>query len=108
MKSTYTNALNVLEILREVDPTMPIQTAVVFLSVASNEGLSMTELWKTAKISQASCSRNVAALSAWSRFSTSGHDLVVAKEDPLERRRKVVFLTAKGKKLAKRMADTQV
>ncbi|MCA6062903.1 helix-turn-helix domain-containing protein [Thalassolituus marinus] len=47
-----------------------------------------------------SCSRNVAALSKVHRLNKPGHDLVYAIEDPAERRRKIVFLTPKGKRVA--------
>lgn len=101
---TYTNKLNVLEEFRKIDPEMPIQMAVVFLNIASDEGLNMTELYKRSGISQSSVSRNVAALSKWHRLNKAGHDLVVTKEDPNERRRKVVFLTNKGRILADAIA----
>jgi DNA-binding MarR family transcriptional regulator len=48
------------------------------------------------KTSQASCSRNVAALGKWHKFGEPGLDLVDWVEDPAERRRKIIFLTPKG------------
>jgi DNA-binding MarR family transcriptional regulator len=101
MKNEFQTHLNTLEIFREIDPEFPIQMAVVFLCVAENEGINMTELYQKARISQSSISRNVAALSKWHRLNKEGHDLIFAKEDPRERRRKIVFLTQKGKLLSK-------
>jgi len=104
MGNPYTNKLNILEEFRKIDPEMPIQMAVIFLNVAADEGLNMTDLYKRSGVSQASVSRNVAALSKWHRLNKAGHDLVTTKEDPAERRRKVVFLTPKGQLLAKAIA----
>lgn len=102
--SAYTNKLNVLEEFRKIDPEMPIQMAVVFLNIAADEGLNMSELYQRSGISQSSVSRNVAALSKWHRANKAGHDLVYTKEDPMERRRKVAFLTSKGRLVAEAIA----
>ena len=77
-----------------------MQTAQTFIAVALQPGITMKELSERVGISQASCSRNVAALSRVHRLNKAGMDLVVAAEDPMERRRKVVKLTAKGQRLA--------
>jgi DNA-binding MarR family transcriptional regulator len=47
-------------------------------------------------IAQSSASRNIAALSRWHSFGKDGHNLVEAREDPRERRRKIVSLTPRG------------
>ena len=48
-------------------------------------------------MSQSLCSRTVAALSKWQRRGTPGLDLIEAIEDPRERRRKIMYLTPKGR-----------
>jgi len=96
--------MHILEIFRELDPDMPIQYALSFLTLARNPGLSIRDLADRLGVAQSSASRNVAALSAWHSFRKPGHDLVVAQEDPRERRRKVVTLTAKGEALLERIA----
>ncbi|MEQ8964530.1 MAG: winged helix DNA-binding protein [Azospirillaceae bacterium] len=96
--------IEVLETFRALDPDMPIQYALSFLTLARHEGLSMRELSDRLGIAQSSASRNVAALSEWQSFRRPGHDLVRAEEDPRERRRKIVRLTAKGRALADRLA----
>jgi DNA-binding MarR family transcriptional regulator len=93
----------VLEAFRELDPDMPIQYALSFLTIARNPGLSIRELSERLGIAQSSASRNVAALSAWHSFRKPGHGLVEANEDPRERRRKIVSLTAKGEALLGRL-----
>src|ERR1700761_1565975 len=88
--------VRVLEAFRRFDPDMPIQYALSFLTIAQHEGMSMGELAQHLGIAQSSASRNIAALSKWHSFGKAGHDLVEAHEDPRERRRKIVRLTARG------------
>lgn len=97
--------VRVLEAFRLLDPDLPIQYALSFLTIAQNEGMSIRDLSERLGIAQSSASRNVAALSKWHSFGKEGHDLVQAEEDPRERRRKIVTLTAKGRALALQLAD---
>lgn len=96
--------VRVLEALRILDPDLPIQYALSFLTIAQNEGLSIRDLSERLGIAQSSASRNVAALSKWHSFGKEGHDLVQAEEDPRERRRKIITLTEKGRELAAQLA----
>jgi DNA-binding MarR family transcriptional regulator len=57
----------------------------------------MQELAEESGLTQSSCSRNVAVLSRWEEFGKPGLDLVESFDDPRERRRKIVYLTANGK-----------
>lgn len=95
--------IDVLEELRTLDPDMPIQYALSFLTLSRHEGLSIRDLAERLGIAQSSASRNVAALSEWHSFRKPGHDLVQAKEDPRERRRKIVTLTDRGRDLLARL-----
>jgi len=94
-----TLVVRVLEEFRRLDPDLPIQYALSFLTIAQHEGMSMGELAHHLGIAQSSASRNIAALSKWHSFGKAGHDLVEAHEDPRERRRKLVELTPRGRKL---------
>lgn len=98
------NALAVIEEVikrfRDFDLEMQMQTAQTFIAVAMQPGITMKELSEKVGISQASCSRNVSALSRTHRLNKPGMDLIVAAEDPMERRRKIVKLTPKGQRLA--------
>lgn len=96
-----TLVVRVLEEFRRLDPDLPIQYALSFLTIAQHEGMSMGELAQHLGIAQSSASRNIAALSKWHSFGKAGHDLVEAHEDPRERRRKLVQLTPKGQRLVK-------
>lgn len=89
-----------IEEFRGVDPEMPSQSAALFLYSAIYPGCTMTDLQTNLGMSQASCSRNVSALSEWHRLEKPGLGLIVATPDPMERRRKIVRLTEKGEQLA--------
>ncbi|CAO3448876.1 Transcriptional regulator, MarR family [Azospirillum argentinense] len=92
-----TTVVHVLEAFRKLDPDLPIQYALSFMTIAQNEGMSIGELAERLGIAQSSASRNVAALSRWHSFGKAGLDLVQAQEDPRERRRKIVTLTDTGR-----------
>jgi len=100
-----TTLMRVLEEFRKLDPDLPIQYALSFLTLAENEGMSMRELAERLGIAQSSASRNVAALSKWHSFGKPGLDLVQAEEDPRERRRKIISLTPKGHELIATLRD---
>lgn len=95
--------VRVLEAFRSLDPDLPIQYALSFLTIAQNEGISIGELAERLGIAQSSASRNVAALSRWHSFGKAGLDLVESQEDPRERRRKIVSLTDKGRAFLEEM-----
>lgn len=95
--------MRALEVFRELDPDMPIQYALSFLTLARNPGLSIRDLSERLGIAQSSASRNVAALSEWHSFRKPGHGLIQANEDPRERRRKIVTLTRDGEALLARL-----
>ena len=97
--------MRVLEEFRKLDPDLPIQYALSFLTLAENEGISMRELAERLGIAQSSASRNVAALSKWHSFGKPGLDLVQAEADPRERRRKIISLTPKGHTLIATLRD---
>lgn len=92
-----TTVVHVLEAFRKLDPDLPIQYALSFMTIAQSEGISIGELAERLGIAQSSASRNVAALSKWHSFGKAGLDLVQAQEDPRERRRKIVTLTDQGR-----------
>ena len=100
--------IRVLEEFRTLDPDLPIQYALSFLTLAQNEGLSMGELAQRLAIAQSSASRNIAALSDWHSFGKPGLGLVEAREDPRERRRKLVSLTGKGRAFLHRLTALMV
>jgi DNA-binding MarR family transcriptional regulator len=100
------NFLKYIEILRKHDPKIQSQTIAIFLYVAihyqgkyEEEGVPMTIIASDLNLAQSSVSRNISILSQWKWSRKKGLDLVETREDPMERRRKLVKLTPKGKKL---------
>jgi DNA-binding MarR family transcriptional regulator len=84
---------------------MPVQEARTVLAVAMRPGLAMGDLSRMVFMSQSLCSRTVAALSKWQRRGTPGLDLIEAIEDPRGRRRKIMYLTPKGRQRMARASE---
>jgi DNA-binding MarR family transcriptional regulator len=94
--------LMVIERFREIDAEMQAQSIAVLLKVAKHPvPIKMSEIATELGLSQSTVSRNVAYLGDWNRRKEEGHKLLEAYEDPMERRRKLVRLTAKGKRVLK-------
>jgi DNA-binding MarR family transcriptional regulator len=108
--STFSKDLRVLiqlvEILRDVDGEMPMQMAHCLLCVALRPGLTMQNLSEMTGLSQSSSSRNIQTLGEWHRHGKPGYNLVQAVDDPVDTRRKIMFLTPKGKQVLKRLLST--
>ncbi len=100
--------LNAVEHFRLIDGGMHAQAMCIFLYVAKHhpKPIAMQTIAKAIGVSQASVSRNVALLSSYTRYKTKGPNLLVAEEDPMERRCKLVTLTHKGKSFFKTLEDT--
>ena len=98
--------LKIIERFREIDGEMQAQAMAVLLKVAKSPlPLKMAEIAEELGLSQSTISRNVAYLGDWNRRREAGHKLVEAYEDPAERRRKLVRLTAKGKRFVKSLNE---
>ena len=98
--------LRVVERFREVDSEMQAQSMAVLLKVAKHPvPIKMGEIAEELGLSQSTVSRNVAYLGDWNRHKEKGHQLLEAFEDPMERRRKLVRLTAKGKRFIKSLSE---
>lgn len=87
------------EELRKLEDQMPMQKVATLILIAMHEGVTMKQLAEWTGTSQASCSRNLAALGEVHRLGKPGLGLVVTKEDPVEPRRKVAFLTPRGRRV---------
>ena len=101
--------LNTLTLLtnavREIDDSMPIQTLSVLLEIARREPIGITKLSEHVGLAQSSASRNVAALSARHWLKRPGLCLVQLENDPQDIRKKMVTLTAKGRKAIEQLVD---
>lgn len=89
---------NVLGELATVDPEFPLQWALVFLEIAGNEGASLKDIAEETGISMSVMSRTIGALSNYRRMGKP-YGIILVKSAKDDRRRKELFLSAKGKKL---------
>jgi DNA-binding MarR family transcriptional regulator len=91
------DAVDLVFRLRQMSGDMPIAQAYCLLLIGRYEGLSVKDIAERADIGMASASRYVSMFSNWHRPGEEGLGLVEAVEDPMERRKKIVRLTPKGK-----------
>ena len=91
------DVIQALRILRKLNAEMPIQMVIVLLIIARFGPCRMASLRPMAELSQASISRNIAALGKIHRKGMPGLGLVDTEEDFWNRRHKIVFLTPKGR-----------
>lgn len=97
------DALGLVKNLREIDADMPMAQAYCLLLISQYEGLSLKELAQRADVGMASASRYVSQFGKTVRPGESGMNLVEAYEDPMERRKKIIKLTPKGKTLIRKI-----
>lgn len=84
--------------ITQVDPDMNLQQLHCLLVIATEpEGTSLTNIASKVGISMATASRYISALGKIDRHRREGLKLVEAFEDPMERRKKIIRLTNKGR-----------
>ena len=89
---------NALNEFAEVDTEFPLQWAIVFLEIAQNEGAALKDIAEETGISMSVMSRTIGALSNYRRMGKP-YGIVLVKSAKDDKRRKELFLSAKGKKL---------
>lgn len=90
--------LKFIQGIAKIESEMPLQQLHCLLVISqAEEGLSLTELAQKVGIGLATASRYVAALGKQNRHREEGLLLVEAFEDPMERRKKIIRLTPKGR-----------
>jgi len=102
MTNSGLNLLKIIEEMRKFDTQIEAQAIAVFFYVAihgGKEGVSMQTISEELDIAQSSVSRNVYKLGDINRHKKIGIGLLETFEDPMERRRKLVRLTSKGKRV---------
>lgn len=98
-------AMGLLHNIREYSD-MPISQAYALLLIARYEGLSVKDLAHRADIGMATASRYVSQFGKMVRPGEPGMGLVEAADDPMERRKKIIKLTPKGRQVvAKLLGD---
>ena len=101
------NLLKIIEEMRKFDSHMESQTIAVFFYVclySGADGVSMQTISQKLDIAQSSVSRNCYKLGDRTRDGI-GIGLLQSFKDPEEGRRKLVRLTAKGRRVFKTLTD---
>lgn len=99
-----TRFLSLLRELQRIDPEFPLQYALCLGEIAREEGLSLTRLAEKTGMPLSTISRIVGALSRHRQRGTP-YGLVRVAIAPWERRRKQLFLTARGRSCVGRIAE---
>ncbi len=102
------NLLKIIEEMRKFDTQIEAQAIAVFFFVCihgGNDGVAMQTISEELDIAQSSVSRNVYKLADINRHKKNGIGVLESIKDPMERRRKLVRLTAKGKRIHKTLTD---
>jgi DNA-binding MarR family transcriptional regulator len=104
MSTDISNFLRLLRELQKIDPEFPLQYAICLAEIALDEGLSLTHLAAKTGMPLSTISRIVGALSRHRQRGTP-YDLVRVNVSPQERRRKQLYLTARGRAYMNSIAD---
>ena len=96
MKHRLNEVLGLLHELQKIDPEFPLQYAVCLCEIAMKEGLSLTSLSQRTGMPLSTVSRIVGAL-AQNRQRGVPYNLVRVALSVAERRKKELYLTARGK-----------
>jgi DNA-binding MarR family transcriptional regulator len=90
--------IRAIDCFRRIDPEFPPQLVNLFLHAALAPDRPMSDLAERADVSLPSVSRHVERLGkVWSP-GRAGHDLLEWRENPSNRRQKLVRLTANGER----------
>lgn len=95
--------LSLLRELQKIDPEFPLQYAVCLAEISQNEGLSLTDLAGRTNLALSTISRIVGAL-ANNRQKGKPFGLVRVVVSETERRRKELYLTARGRAVIEKLA----
>lgn len=107
MKPETAALLDILYQFQKIDPEFPLQYAICLAEISCHEGMSVTQLAERAQLSLSTVSRIVGALSSY-RQSGEPYGLVDIRLSAVERRRKELYLTPKGKGLLQKITKTLV
>ena len=105
---TVKNLLKIIEEMRTFDSQLEAQAISVFFYVGvygGKEGIKMQTIADETGIAQSSISRNANKLSEINRQKRAGIGLLQIFPDPIERRRRLVRLTAKGRRVFQTLTE---
>jgi DNA-binding MarR family transcriptional regulator len=97
--------LRLLREMQKIDPEFPLQYAVCLTIISMNEGLSVSTLADKSGLSLSTVSRIVGALSQSRQKGGEPYGLVRVEISAIERRRKEIYLTAKGRAFIHTMGE---
>jgi DNA-binding MarR family transcriptional regulator len=97
--------LKATERLLAFDREVPGQVMATLFYIASHENCHKQALEDDLKFTAASGSRNTDRLSRWHRLGKPGFDLIVKEQDPSNRRRQILRLSAKGQRLIQQIKE---
>ena len=101
---TLKEVQRLLESISAINAEMPLQQArCLFIIAESEEGMSLSDIAKRAGIGLATASRYIGALGKINRKREEGLQLIESFEDPMERRKKIIRLTPKGRAAVRRI-----
>lgn len=108
-KIALSKALQILEVFRAIDPDMLMGEAVSFLMIAQGEtpegGISVTDLSNKGGFALSSASRYVQSLGKMDRHRRPGFEIVSDEVDPMERRKKILRCTPKGRRIVTQLRN---
>lgn len=97
-----------LDLLMGVDKNadLPLSTLSIFIHIARYPGCSGKEVADNLGLPLSTVSRNIAKLSEWEKHKVAGLNLIINDTDPMDRRRRVLTLTSKGRRTYGEMIKT--
>lgn len=93
------------QVRTSIDPLVPTQMVQAFLTVAANEGCTLTEIAEKLGTNLSTASRQLLDLSDRNRKMQEGYKLVERQADPTNLRVNRYTLTPKGKLLVNELVD---
>lgn len=107
--SSLPKLVEVVDLIRKLDPEMSMQTLLTLLLVGSagEAGLSQLDLFNRLGMSKAAVSRNVSILSKYKGPGLAGLGLIESEMQPENRRQRVLRLTPKGAKFLERVLQVE-
>ncbi|MDY0028713.1 MAG: MarR family transcriptional regulator [Pseudobdellovibrionaceae bacterium] len=92
--------LTILYKLKEIDSEFPLQYAICLLEISKHEGCSLTDLSTKTGLALSTISRITGALSKFRQKGTP-YGLIEMRISEIERRKKELYLTDKGRQTIK-------
>lgn len=107
MKATVTDAegetlkklMRALATFKLINETMPLQYALTFLAVATDEGKGVKEYADKMGVNNTTMSRHLLDIGLRNRKMEEGYGLVQYRANPLELRKHEYYITPKGRQL---------